>query len=80
MTTMTDRKALITEGMRDLLMLHRQLQPDTPDWERRMPLIAAFSMLTAKGDAGATDRMDSMNGLLDVLQQEGITAPGRGKP
>ena len=76
---MTDRQALIAETMRGLLRISRQLHPDTPDWERRMPLIAAFSMLTAKGDAGATDRMDSMNGLIDVLQQEGITAPGRAK-
>ncbi len=72
MTTMTDRKALITEGMRDLLMLHRQLQPDTPDWERREALIYAFSMLTPKGKRGESDRIASMVGLLDVFAQESI--------
>ena len=70
---MTDRQALITEAMRELLRISRQLHPDTPDWDRRMPLIAAFSMLTVKGDSGATDRMDSMWGLLTVFEQEGLS-------
>ena len=72
MTQMTGRQAVITEAMRDLLMLSRQLHPDTPDWDRREQLIQAFSMLTAAGKAGASDRMDSMWGLLTVFQQEGL--------
>ena len=72
MTPMTERQAVITEAMRELLMLSRQLPPDPPDWDRREPLIQAFSMLTAAGKAGESDRMDSMWGLLTVFEQEGL--------